>query len=210
MVKQKKEELPEIKDGTNNLLREYIEATRNGEPGRVRSASDQLERFILDKVKESIDDLYKNDTFLLETGMNEMSVSGRLAMYLQDKVSDFLDYFVDVEYYRFTKPIREVNNKRNDRIRCDILLHSRQHFEDRVDNLLAIEVKLEKSVDNGSSDICRLEDFVQPKTAETPEGAIHSTLLGLFLKFGINRYCKVLIKSDNYEDAPTREVISLQ
>lgn len=204
MVKRKKDEPPEIKDGTNNLLREYIEATRNGETKRVRNASDQLECYILEKVKESIDNLYKNDSFLLETGMNEMSVSGRLAMYLQNKVSDFLDYYVDVEYYRFTKPINEVNNKKNDRIRCDILLHSRQHFEDRVDNLLAIEVKLEKSVDNGSSDICRLEDFVRPKTAETREGAIHSTLLGLFLKFGINRYCKVLIKDDNYEDAPIK------
>jgi hypothetical protein len=50
--------------------------------------------------------------------------------------------------------------------------------------LLAIEAKLEGNTDDGGTDRSRLEDFVMPETEDTPEGAVHSTLVGLFLRFG--------------------------
>lgn len=57
-------------------------------------------------------------------------------------------------------------------------------YNSRVDNLLAIEAKLEYNTDDGSNDRSRLADFVMPETENTPEDAVHSTLVGLFLRFG--------------------------
>ena len=112
-----------------------------------------------------------------------MTVCGRLAMYLQENFKDFKGYYVDIEYYRLQVP-RSDANLRRDRIRCDILFHSRGNQKSRVDNLLAIEAKLEGNTDDGSKDRSRLEEFVMPETEDTPKDAIHSTLVGLFLRFG--------------------------
>ena len=56
--------------------------------------------------------------------------------------------------------------------------------------MLAIEAKLEDSTDDGGKDRSRLEEFVMPETKDTPEGAVHSTLVGLFLRFG--KKCSVM------------------
>ena len=76
-----------------------------------------------------------------------------------NKLMDFKGYYVDTEYYRLKVP-REKANLKNDRIRCDILFHSRGAYNSRIDNLLAIEAKMEDSTDDGEKDIKRLADFV--------------------------------------------------
>ena len=115
--------------------------------------------------------------------MNEVTVCGRLAMYLQEEFKDFKGYYVDIEYYRLKVP-RDNANLKKDRIRCDILFHSRGVYNSRVDNLLAIEAKMENNPDDGEEDRKRLVEFVMPGTKDAPEGVVHSTLVGLFLRFG--------------------------
>ena len=44
--------------------------------------------YIIRKVSEAIKILYNDDIFLLKSKMNEMTVCGRLAMYLQEKFKD--------------------------------------------------------------------------------------------------------------------------
>lgn len=166
-----------------DLLNNYLRAVSVDDKYRIDSASKALSSYIILKVKEAIKVLYKNDIFLLESKMNEMTVCGRLAMYLHEEFKDFKGYYVDIEYYRLKAPRKEAN-LRDDRIRCDILFHSRGAYNSRVDNLLAIEAKLEYNTDDGSNDRSRLADFVMPETENTPEDAVHSTLVGLFLRFG--------------------------
>jgi hypothetical protein len=169
------------------ILNDYLKAVRDND--RKDSTSKALSDYIILKVKEAIKVLYKNDIFLLKSKMNEITVCGRLAMYLQEEFKDFKGYYVDIEYYRLKVPRKEAN-LRDDRIRCDILFHSRGAYHSRVDNLLAIEAKLEGNTDDGGTDRKRLEDFVMPETEDTPEGAVHSTLVGLFLRFG--KKCSIM------------------
>lgn len=171
------------------ILNDYLKAVRDNDNDRKDSTSKALSDYIILKVKEAIKVLYKNDIFLLKSKMNEITVCGRLAMYLQEEFKDFKGYYVDIEYYRLKVPRKEAN-LRDDRIRCDILFHSRGAYHSRVDNLLAIEAKLEGNTDDGGTDRKRLEDFVMPETEDTPEGAVHSTLVGLFLRFG--KKCSIM------------------
>lgn len=171
------------------ILNDYLEAVRDVDKARIDSASKALSVYIIRKVYKAIKVFYKNDIFLLESKMNEMTVCGRLAMYLQDEFKDFKGYYVDIEYYRLKVPRKEAN-LRDGKIRCDILFHSRGAYNSRVDNLLAIEAKLEDNTDDGDKDRSRLADFVMPETENTPEGAVHSTLVGLFLRFG--KKCSVM------------------
>ena len=178
-----------INEENPKILNNYLEAVRDDDKERISNASKALSDYIIRKVNKTIKVLYKNDIFLLESKMNEMTVCGRLAMYLQEEFKDFKGYYVDTEYYRLKVP-RKKANLRNDRIRCDILFHSRGAYKSRVDNLLAIEAKLEGNTDDGGKDRSRLEEFVMPETNDTPEGAVHSTLVGLFLRFG--KKCSVM------------------
>lgn len=172
-----------INEENPEILNDYLKAVRDEDKDRIGRASEALSKYIILKVNEAIKVLYNDDIILLKSKMNEMTVCGRLAMYLQEKFKGFKGYYVDTEYYRLTVP-REKANLRDNRIRCDILFHSRGAYNSRVDNLLAIEAKLEGNTDDGSNDRSRLADFVMPETTDTPEGAIHSTLVGLFLRFG--------------------------
>lgn len=172
-----------ISEENPKILNDYLEAVRDDCKERIDRTSEALSDYIIQKVKIAISVLYTKDIILLNSHMNEMTVCGRLAMYLQEEFKDFKGYFVDIEYYRLKVP-RESANLRRDRIRCDILFHSRGVYNSRVDNLLAIEAKLENNTDDGEKDRSRLEEFVMPGTKDTPEGTVHSTLVGLFLRFG--------------------------
>lgn len=176
-----------INEENPKILNDYLKAVHDNDNERLDSTSKALSKYIIGKVSYAIKYLYENDIFLLESKMNEMTVCGRLAMYLQKEFVDFKGYYVDTEYYRLKVP-REKANLKNDRIRCDILFHSRGAYNSRIDNLLAIEAKMEDSTDDGEKDIKRLADFVLPETTDTPKGAIHSTLVGLFLRFGKKCY----------------------
>ncbi len=182
-MEQKIDSEIKINERNPKILNDYLESVRDNDKKRIDSTSKVLSDYIILKVKEAIKVFYKNDAFLLKSKMNEMTVCGRLAMYLQENFKDFKGYYVDIEYYRLQVP-RSDANLRRDRIRCDILFHSRGNQKSRVDNLLAIEAKLEGNTDDGSKDRSRLEEFVMPETEDTPKDAIHSTLVGLFLRFG--------------------------
>lgn len=182
-MENKKDKGIKINEENPEILNDYLKAVRDDDKDRINNTSEALSDYIIHKVNKAIEVFYKTDSFLLESKMNEMTICGRLAMYLQDEFKDFRGYYVDIEYYRLKVP-RKNANLRDDRIRCDILFHSRGAYNSRVDNLLAIEVKLEGNTDDGSNDRSRLADFVMPETTETPKGAIHSTLVGLFLRFG--------------------------
>lgn len=188
-------QIKEIIDGTPDILKNYIEATRS--KSAIKKTSESLKRDILKKVESAINKLYEDDMILLTDQMNEVTICGRLAIYLHDLFRDYLGYYIDIEYYRLRRPKNEAN-LREDRIRCDILLHSRGTYERRVDNLLAIEVKLENNHDDGSSDRKRLAEFVLPEISDTPANAVHSTLIGLFLRIGITGYSSVLLTSREY------------
>lgn len=171
------------------ILNNYLRAVSVDDKNQIESSSKALSDHIIRKVHKAIKVFYKNDIYLLESKMNEMTVCGRLAMYLQEEFKDFKGYYVDIEYYRLKVP-RKNANLRDDRIRCDILFHSRGAYNSRVDNLLAIEAKLDGNSDDGGKDRSRLADFVMSETENTPEGAVHSTLVGLCLRFG--KKCSIM------------------
>lgn len=193
-------EYPVCGDNILKEFKDYIEAIKSDRKEDIVKVSERMRSYILKKVDIALDKFYKNDIDLLKQGMNEMSVSGRLAMYLQKEFESFERYFVDIEYYRLRVPMEEVKDLRTDRIRCDIVFHSRGHFNPKVDNLLAIEIKLGNSKDDGTSDIKRLEDFVLPQSPETPLNAIHSTLVGLFIRMGEKGYSLVRCTAIGYID----------
>lgn len=172
-----------INEENPQILNDYLKAVRDDDKGRIDRASEALAVYIIRKVNDAIEVLYKNDAFLLANKMSEMTICGRLAMYLQEEFKDFKGYYIDTEYYRLKVP-RENANLKKDRIRCDILFHSRGIFNSRIDNLLAIEAKMEDSTDDGEKDIKRLADFVLPEPTDSHKDTIHSTLVGLFLRFG--------------------------
>lgn len=191
---------PEIKEDTLKEFKDYIEAIISKDNEKINNASESLKKYILSRVEIALNYFYENDLDLLRYGMNEMSVSGRLAMYLQREFKNLEGYYVDTEYYRLRVPLEKVKDLRKDRIRCDILLHARGHFDPRVDNLLAIEIKLEKSDEDGESDMKRLAEFVLPEKSDTPPNAINSTLVGLFLKIGEKGYSSGLFTSLGYTE----------
>ena len=112
-----------IREGNPKVLNDYLETVCGDDKDRIDSPSKTLSNHIILKYNKAIKVLYKNDIFLLESKTNEMSVRGRLAMYLQDGFKIFKGLYVDSEYYRLKVP-RIKANLRNDRIRCDILFHS--------------------------------------------------------------------------------------
>ncbi len=111
------------------------------------------------KVDVAIGVLFKNDAFLLESDVNERSISHKLAEYLQQQ---FPEYHVDCEYNRMksknmdkryiTKilelPIDKVKSDDTEAktVYPDIIVHKRG----TEINLLAIEIK--KKTNNSSKD----------------------------------------------------------
>lgn len=188
-----------INEVSPEILKEYMKAVKCKNTKRKEEASRRLRDYIIIKVHEAIKELYEKDAFLIRNKMNEVTICGRLAMYLQNSFKEFKGFYVDIEYYRLKVP-KDQADLRKDRIRCDILLHSRDSYDRRVDNLLAMEVKLEKNTDNGDSDMKRLEEFVLPPTSDMHKDAVHSTLVGLFLRLGEKRYGEVQILSNGYRD----------
>lgn len=184
-----KENLPQIKPGTNEQLRNYIDAIRN-DSTQLETASEVLRKEVIKRFRKAIAMLYRNDRILLEHKMHEQTVCGRLAIYLQRKFKDFKSYAVDVEYYMHTKKKEERQGGNEGRIRIDILVHSRGENGSRADILLAVEAKYMANKDTGRSDKRRLEKLTTLYTMNTPTDAVHSALVGVFIRF--NEYeCKM-------------------
>ncbi len=194
---------PEVK---NQLLKNYITAKKGSQDlANVEQVADALRKLILNNVVKALERFYERDRFLLENKMNERTICCRLAIYLHELFQDFTGYYVDAEYYRSTVPPNEIKDKRSQRILCDLLLHSRRQYDDTVDNLLALEVKLFDNEDRVDSDLHRLYDFALPKTSSTPVDAIHDTLVTLFIRMEESGYTICEIKSSGFKNMSNSE-----
>lgn len=130
---------------------------------------------IMNKVENSLEKLFTNDSFLLQKVGSERSVAHKLAEYLQRQ---FLDWNVDCEYNRknldikILDGIRECSEQRKtDRVSPDIIVHKRNTNE----NLLVIEIKVAK---DDLCDIKKLKKFTFSKGE-------YRYQLGLFIKFNL-------------------------
>lgn len=75
---------PDTSSISNEHLKNFIEAVKGGDKPSIERRSKQLRDYLLAMVDEAIKKFYRQDIDLLNTGMNEMTVSGRLAFYLQE------------------------------------------------------------------------------------------------------------------------------
>ena len=175
--------VPSIQSGTNELLQLYLEAIRNNQDVQIENASHNLREEIKKRFERAIAMLYRKDRFLLEHKMNEVNVCGRLAIYLQKQFNDFKGYFVDIEYYILSVPPNEYKGGNTGRKRIDIILHSRGNNGSRADILMAVEAKYKAKRNTGSYDKRRLQELTALYSPNTPTNAVHSTLVGVFIRF---------------------------
>lgn len=137
----------------------------------------KLKKYSDEEIKEglfvALDQLFKNDVFLLENNVHERSVSHKLAEYLQQF---FPSYHVDCEYNRHginTKILpRKCNGKNKEKVFPDIVIHHRGYD----DNLLVIEIKPKKSTAVDKCDKAKLVEF-------TKSDGEYKYQLGLFVGF---------------------------
>lgn len=152
-----------------------------------------------------LQELYSRDYKNIEDGVSERNLCARLAHYLEciirchENQSLFSNYFVDVEYNRMAKgcPKKIANNQ--NKVVCDLLIHSRGQQEQ--DNLLAIEMKKFTNQVNADSDKVRLEKLT--KWEDNPE-FVRNTILGAFV-----RIKKLSCEIDFFEDGILRESKSI-
>lgn len=106
----------------------------------------------------ALDQLFKNDAFLLESQVHEKSITHKLAEYLQQV---FPDYNVDCEYNRhkihIKKLPRKCNGKNKEYVYPDIIIHHRGYS----DNLLVIEAKPNKLPIVDECDDVKLVEFTK-------------------------------------------------
>ncbi|GIU70712.1 MAG: hypothetical protein KatS3mg003_0191 [Candidatus Nitrosocaldaceae archaeon] len=133
----------------------------------VHECIDKDMKEIKDRVKIALRILFKNDSFLLEHDVHEISIAHKLAEYLQIL---FPDWNVDLEYNRRGKEQKRTHD-RNELIRPDIIIHKRG----KQDNLLVIESK--KYNNCSDEDIMKLEYL-------TNQNNKYKYKLGLFIRFG--------------------------
>jgi len=178
-----RENLPSIMPGTNELLQNYIEATRKNHTDQLALTSQALRNEVIMKLEKALAKFFRNDTFLLKHKMNEVTACGRIALYFQNQFKGFKRYFVDIEYYMLSVSPDEYQGGNKGRIRCDILFHSRGYYGSRADILMALEAKYTPEGNRGRSDRKRLEKLTALYNPNTPSNAVHSTLIGAFLRF---------------------------
>jgi hypothetical protein len=118
--------------------------------------------------------LQKNDSSLLEQGVNERSIAHKLAEYLQDQ---FPDWNVDCEYNRKGIKLKELEgiaecleHRKTDRVFPDIIVHERNIER----NLLVVELK--KIELDSRCDLKKLELFTKMRGE-------YRYSMGLFIQF---------------------------
>ena len=87
---------------------------------------------VCEKINEALTYLYKSDSYLLEIDAYEVTISHKLACYLQDI---FKEYDVDIEFNKNLKDSKRVDNEIR---RPDIIVHKRGTNDS---NFIAIEIK---------------------------------------------------------------------
>jgi len=141
---------------------------------------------IKEKIKVALGVLLKNDSFLLEKGVNERTMTHKLAEYLQ---TQFPDWNVDCEYNRKGIKIKKLEgisecreHVATNRVFPDIIVHRRNSTE----NLLVIEFK--KTGLNPKCDIKKLKLF-------TKGNGEYKYSLGLFVQYTYNnRFLELELK----------------
>jgi len=153
-----------------------------------------LEEDIKPRLFVALDQLFKNDSFLLENGAHERSVAHKLAEYLQQK---FPGWHVDCEYNRHglhPKRIPGIEtceiDRSSDLVLPDIIIHHRN----TDDNVLVIEVKPRKNKAVDECDNAKLSVF-------TNQDGDYKYQLGLFIGFdGLNEPQIVWYKNGKVEN----------
>jgi hypothetical protein len=123
-----------------------------------------VERVVVEtKVRSALDRLFANDILLLQSDVNERSLSHKLAEYLQ---FEFNEWNVDCEYNRKGHDDPKRLNLRMENISTDdteartvypdIIVHHRKSD----DNLLVIEIKKSTNRDNGERDREKLQEYI--------------------------------------------------
>ena len=123
-------------------------------------------------IRNALDELYNRDVALLEQAydINERTVSHRLALYLENLLSD-TDYNVDVEYnrmrYDYTPDAvgnlmgKQLNWEESDEgssyVYPDIIVHKR----DSLDNLLEIEIKMAWKNSKKDFDYVKINEYMR-------------------------------------------------
>lgn len=118
------------------------------------------ESHIYEKVVKALQVLFMKDEYLIDNDVHEVTISHKLAEYLQYQ---FPDMNVDCEYNRQVPPDNGDNIKRRsdtgDRVRPDIIVHKRGSNEN---NCLVIEIKIERDQTRGDKE--KLKDYSNPKS----------------------------------------------
>ena len=135
------------------------------------------EDHIYEKVVRALHVLFIKDEYLFDNGVHEITISHKLAEYLQYQ---FPDMNVDCEYNRQVPPDNGDNIKRRSdtgkKVRPDIIVHKRGSNEN---NCLVIEIKIERDQTRGDKE--KLKDYTNPKSLEYE--------FGLFLEIDRKNRC---------------------
>jgi len=92
-----------------------------------------------ERVEKAVEHFIRNDSELLNLDAHELSISHRIAVYLEQEFNK-PDLNIDCDYNRYFNSTKTMPNGRN--IRPDILVHKR---DDGSENLLAIEIKKDQT-----------------------------------------------------------------
>ena len=120
---------------------------------------------VYEAIENCLNQLVKNDFHLLQLDLNERTISGQLARYLQEV---FREWHVDCEYNRNhddakrlelyprkSSSVRQFNNTFGRTVFPDIIIHKRGGSE----NFVVIEVKKTTSCESEEFDIRKLKAF---------------------------------------------------
>lgn len=110
-------------------------------------------------IQISLDNLYQNDSELIQIGGMEQAVSFRFGTYLlrQCQQIDWLrDYNFDMEYNK-NGLVTKRTTRRPNGVRPDLIVHTRNSNDT---NILVIEIKGCWNHESRENDLIKLEDFV--------------------------------------------------
>ena len=161
----------------------------------LRLYREQLKKILILGIKE----LYSHDFKNIDDEVSERNLCARLAHYMEcilkrnENLSLFSRYFVDVEYNRMANGHPKMIANDQNKVVCDLLIHSRGQLE--LDNLLAIEMKKGNSKINSQKDKNRLKLLT---TWEENLECVRNTMLGAFVRIK-KKSCEIEFYEDGEE-----------
>lgn len=163
--------------GTNQLLKEYIEAKSNNNNDDYQETSQQLRERMIEILFWAIKQLYTNDIKLFKLNKEE-TLSSRIAHYIECQLreGDYYGYYADVEYS--ISEVEELHGVKGKKY-VDIFVNSRNYYSNDKDILMAIEVKRENETRGEITDRIRLRKLLQKRGSGK---SIYGTLMGVFLR----------------------------